>query len=194
MTSLSEKKALILEGEEQFAFALARQVLETPKLSFWMVLIPIILVYHMFRHRRVVDGRKGFVKHYLVTRRRALEETLPLVEKGRKPRVDEILKDSNLPENAKGPFKGLFSVLVDHYADLLRSDGPDMTSLVRAAYRSRTNYLLFINRLNQAEKALNSALRPSMDEQTSAVDEVMKSVEQLSEQIRREAAARIFSR
>jgi hypothetical protein len=194
MTSLREKQALILDDEERFAFALARQVLETPKLSFWMILIPIILVYHMFRHRRVVDGRKGFVKHYLIMRKKALEETLPLVEKGRKPRIDEILKDSNLPEKAKGPFKGLFSVLVDHYADLLRSDGPDVSSLVRSAYRTRTNYLLFINRLGQAEKALNNALRPYMDEQPAAVDEVMKSVERFSEQIRREEVARIFSR
>lgn len=187
-----EKKALILEYEERFAFDLAREVLETPKMSYWMILIPIFLVYHVFRVRKVVEGRKGFVRNYLITRKQALEESCILVEKERKPDLGAILRDSNLPDEARTPFKELFSLLVEHYADLLRSYGHDMPSLVRSAYKCRTNYLLFLNRLNKTEKALNRGLRPHMDKGVSDIDDIIKSMENNSERLRREGTERFF--
>jgi hypothetical protein len=195
MTSpkLSEKKTLILEYEERFAFDLSREVLETPKMSFWMIFIPIFLLYHVYRVRKVVEGRKGFAKNYLITRKTALEEGFSMVEKARNPDLQTILKDSNLPEKAKGPFKELFLLLVEHYADLLRSYGHDMPSLIRSAYKSRTNYLLFLNRLNKAEKALTDVLRPSTPESAADIDFIAKAMEINTERLGRERAERIFA-
>ena len=192
MASLSEKRAFIWEYEERFASDLANAVLETPKMSFWMIFIPIILVYHVFQVRKVVDGRKGFVRNYLITRKQALEESFVLVEKERKPDLNAILRDSNLPDEAKDPFKELFSLLVEHYADLLRSYGHDMPSLVRSAYKSRMNYLLFLNRLNKTEKALTHALRPQTANAAADIDFIMKAMEINSERLGRERAERIF--
>jgi hypothetical protein len=192
LPKLSEKKALILEYEERFAFDLSREVLETPKMSFWMILIPLFLLYHVYRVHKVVEGRKGFAGNYLITRKRALEESLSLVEKGRNPNLQAILKDSNLPEKAKNPFKELFLLLVDHYADLLRSYDHDVPSLIRSAYKSRTNYLLFLNRLNKAEKALTDALRPQESNTAADIDFIVKAMEIHSERLGRERAALIF--
>ncbi len=192
MPKFSEKKAFILEYEERFASDLAREVLETPKMSFWMVLIPIILLYHVYRVRKVVEGRKGFVQNYLISRKQALEESCVLLEKDRKPDFQAILKKSNLPEAAKGPFKEFFFLLVEHYTDLLRAYGHDMPSLVRSAYKSRTNYLLFLSRMNKTEKALNSGLRPHMDKSLADVELIIKAMETHSERLRREGAKRIF--
>jgi hypothetical protein len=168
-------------------------VLETPKMSFWMILIPIILVYHVFRVRRVVEGRKGFVRNYLANREQALEESYALLDKDRKPDFHTILGKSNLPDEAKGPFEHFFSLLVEHYADLLRSNGHDMASLIRSAYKTRTNYLLFLNRMNKAEKALNNGLRSLMDQSLSDIDLVIGKMEFNSERLRREEAERMFS-
>jgi hypothetical protein len=192
LPKLDEKKALILEYEERFAFDLSREVLETPKMSFWMIFIPIFLLYHGYRVKKIVEGRKGFAKNYLVTRKRALEETLSLVEKGRNPNVQAILKDSNLPEKAKGPFKELFLLLVEHYADLLHGYGHDVPSLIRSAYKSRTNYLLFLSRLNKAEKTLIGALRPNTPKETADVDFIVKAMEISSERLGRQRAELIF--
>ena len=192
LPELSEKKALIMEYEERFAFDLSREVLETPKMSFWMILVPIFLVYHVYRVKKTVEGRRGFAKNYLITRKRALEESICLVEKARNPNLQAIMSDSNLPEKAKGPFKELFLLLVEHYADLLHSDGHDAPSLIRSAYKSRTNYLLFLNRLNNTEKALNNGLRPHMDKSLSDIDLVIQAVETSSERLRRERAKNIF--
>jgi len=192
MPTLDEKKALILEYEERFADDLAREVLETPKMSFWMVFIPLILVHHVFRVRKVVEGRKGFTGNYLITRKRALEAGFSLVDKGRKPDAQAILKDSNLPEKAKGPFKELFLLLVEHYADLLRSYGCDAPSLIRSAYKTRTNYLLFLNRLNKDERVLAEALRPQETHAAAEFDLIMKAMEIHSERLGRERARSIF--
>jgi len=192
LPTLSEKKALILEYEERFAFDLSREVLETPKMSFWMIFIPIFLLYHVYRVKKIVEGRKGFAKNYLITRKRALEAGFFLAEKGRNPDVQAILKESNLPEKARGPFKDLFLLLVEHYADLLRSHGDDVPSLIRSAYKSRTNFLLFLIRLNKAEKALTDALMPNTPKSPADIGFIVKAMEIHSERLGRERAKSIF--
>ena len=192
MASLNEKRAFIWEDEERFASDLASAVLQIPKLSFWMIFIPIILVYHVLQVRKIIGGRKGFAKNYLITRKRALEASLSLVEEGINPDMQMILNDSTLPEKAKGPFKELYLLLVDHYTDLLRSDGEDMPSLIRSAYKSRMNYLLFLNRMNKAEKELANILRPRTADPGADIEPIMKAMEINSERLNRERAERIF--
>lgn len=192
MTSREEKRGIILSHEERFAFSLAQEVMESPKMSFWMIFIPIFLVYHVYQHKRVVNGRKGFVQHYLTTRKRALEDAYLLVNKGMKPNIGLLLKESGLPEKARGPFKELFTLLIDHYADLLRSAGDDMISLLRSAYRSRTNYLLFLNKLNRTETALNEVLRSNLGENAKEIQEIVRRMQASSERLRREGASSIF--
>jgi hypothetical protein len=62
--------------------------------------------------------------------------------------------------------------------------------LVRSAYKSRANYLLFLNRLNQCERRLNKALMPQFKDKAS---DVMKKMKVASEKLQRERAARIFA-
>ena len=52
------------------------------------------------------------------------------------------------------------TVLIDHYMDLLQAEGDQIEDLIKSVYKSRTNYLLFFNRLNSVEKKFNSALKP----------------------------------
>ena len=191
MTSLLEKRDLILENEGRFAGLLAREVLATPKMNIWMILIPFILIYHIYQARRVADGRKVFIRNYLRSRERALEESLRFVEKGTTPVIEMMLDGSDLPEPARKPFREFIMFLTGHYMDLLRSNGTDMESLIRSTYKNRMNYLLFLQRLNQAEKALNQALRPHIT--GTGVDEVLETMEAVSQRLRREYAADVFA-
>jgi len=45
MASLDHKKELILRYEEKFADSVAVSVIDKPKLSTWMILIPILFIY-----------------------------------------------------------------------------------------------------------------------------------------------------
>jgi hypothetical protein len=43
---LAAKKKWIMDQERSFAWDLAHRVIDTPRLNMWMILIPLILVYH----------------------------------------------------------------------------------------------------------------------------------------------------
>lgn len=193
MHSVADKRDLILQFEERMAFDLSREVMEAPKLSFWVVFIPIFLIYHVFQHKKVVEGRKAFARNFLAARKQALEEGADFLKKGGRPRIPELVRDSGLPVQARGPFKELLTVLVEHYADLLRAEGDDFESLVRSAYRRRADYLLFLNRLGQCERGLNQALMPHLRDQVSGAGEVIRKMEAASEKLRRARAEQIFS-
>lgn len=192
MSSFYEKMDFILKEEERFALTLALEVVEKPKLSMWMVLIPFIFLYFFYQYKKTTEGRKAFVNGYLVSRRRALEESFQKVKHRREPDIDSILKESALPEGAKGAFREFFSLLLEHYSDLLQSDGSDAGSLVRTAYRNRTHYLLFLNRLNQTENELYRAIRENMGAGEDGIDAVVRKLEVASERLRRESAERLF--
>jgi hypothetical protein len=192
MTSLTEKRDLILDHEERFAASLAREVMPAPKMNLWMILIPFILVFHVIQHRRVVEGRSLFARNYLRSRRQGLEESVRSIEKGDKPRIERMLSESALPDSARAPLGEFFRLITAHYTDLLQADGPDMRSLIRSAYRSQTNYLLFLNRLNQAEKVVNDAVRPHVAN-ARGVDEVLEAMEAASQRLRKEDAAAAFA-
>jgi hypothetical protein len=195
MNSIERKQKEILAYERQFAFKLAGHVLEKPRMNVWMILIPIIIVYHMFRFQKYVDGKKKFTSNYLKTREQALESARGVVAAGTKD-VNSITEQIPLPPEARGPYNHLLSVLVDHYVDLLRAEGEDIDSLLRRAYRSRTDYLLFFNQLAQAEKRLNAALQPHMSREhreQKEIGDAINRIQEISEKMRREEVARVFA-
>jgi len=193
MRPTEEKAALIVAQEEAFAHTLALQVLDRPQLSIWMILIPIIFVYFFYRYQKFSSGRKVFCENYLISRKRALNEALEVIRTGRKPEINALARQSSLPEHLREKNADVLAVLVDHYIDLLRADGENFHALVRSAYRNQTNFLLFINRLNQAEKALNRALEPHLSQDSGDVNDIIHLINLHSEKIRKELSKKIFA-
>jgi cell division protein ZapA (FtsZ GTPase activity inhibitor) len=187
------KKANILEYENQFADTLAVQVLDKPKLSLWMVLIPFIFIFYMYDLQKFKAGRKTFAEHYLVSRIRALDEAAEVVTRNKEPDILKLAGLSDVPVDIRGHQAEVLALLVNHYVILLRSDGEDYESLIRSAYRDQTNYLLFINRLNQAEKKRDSALQPHLQKTHEDIESVVNTIQQQSEKLRRESAQMIFT-
>jgi hypothetical protein len=192
MLSIEEKSGLIWAGEEKIAAALANAVLDRPKISIWMILIPIIIVFHMFRFQKYVDGRKKFTEHYLVTRKRALEANVKSLQSGSICDIDDIVKQAEIPENTVGEYSAWIRVLCDHYADLLGAEGDSIDALIKSIYKNRTNFLLFLNRLNETEKQFNAALSPHLQTTTEGVEEIIARMEHASKVLWREEAERIF--
>ena len=180
MLSIQEKSAIIWAGEEKIAAALAAAVLDRPKISIWMILIPIIIVFHMFRFQKYVDGRKKFAGHYLISRKRALKANVRSLESGRLCDIDGLVKQANIPENTAAKYTAWIKELCDHYADLLRAEGDSIETLVKSAYKNRTNFLLSLNRLNEAEKRFNAALSPHLQPTTEGVEEIIARMERAS--------------
>ena len=193
MSTLEEKRARILDYERQFAYQLAARVLDKPRLSIWMILIPIILVFHIYRHQRYVDGKKTFAENYLVTRKRALAEACESISAGRAPRIDTIVDKAGIPPETRAAYGEWVVELVDHYADLLGAGGGSLEEMIRRVFRNRTNYQLFLRRLGDKERQFHAVLQPSVEETTPEAGLVIARMEAGAETLRKEHAAAVFS-
>jgi len=192
MSTVDQKHQTILEHEERFADLLALRVLEKPKLNVWMILIPIIFVHYFYRMQKFNSGRTAFAEKYMIVRKQALDEAREVVRTEKPPDIERLAGLSKLPEPVHGPNLKMLDLLVSHYTDLLRSDGDTIESLVQAVYKTRSNYLLFVNQLNQIEKMFNSALKPLLTDSVEAVDEIIRAMEIHSEKLRRNHVETVF--
>ena len=192
MAGVEENFDIIERNEERFAFYLAGQVIYKPNLSIWMIFIPVIFVYYFFQLNKYKQGREEFTGHYLVTRKRALNAARSAVLSDKDPDIEDIAQMAELPPETLGAYRELLVVLIQHYKDLLIAKGESIAELVQSAYRTRTNYLLFYNRLNQVERELNAALRPHMKDSIDGFDEVVQKIEDVSAKLRRQDVDSIY--
>ena len=84
------------------------------------------------------------------------------------------------------------SLLVEHYRDLILAPGSSYSALVKSTYKSRTNYLLFLNHLNQVERDFDKALKPHLETSTDDVNGIIKIMEESVISLRRQLAEEIF--
>ncbi|MDA3832757.1 MAG: NF038143 family protein [Spirochaetales bacterium] len=193
MISQQSKKIQILEHEQRFAHAVSDNIIKKPQMTVWMILIPIILVYHMYRYQRYVKGRNSFAENYLIDRRRALEEAYSSFVDNRNPDFTGLVEMSNVPDRAKEKYKAWIETMVRHYRLLFNTKGDNYDALIRSSYKNRANYLLFLNKLNDVETQLNAALKPCLEETAENVDGIIFRMGKCSEELRKDQAARIFS-
>jgi uncharacterized protein YdiU (UPF0061 family) len=147
----------------------------------------------MYRHNNAAKGRSSFVDHYLLSRSRSLEEACrALVERQAVDIEGIVAKAVDLPPSARSAYKAWITVLTRHFGDLLQASGADYKALVQQVYRSRSNYLLLLNQLNQAEKALNTALTAHLAETTADVTETIARIETASTELRHQQAEAFF--
>jgi hypothetical protein len=190
---LAAKKKWIMDQERSFAWDLAHRVIDTPRLNMWMILIPLILVYHMYRHNNAVKGRSVFVEHYMLSRTRSLEEACHALAEQRSPDIDGVVARAvDLPPTAQSAYKSWVTVLTRHYGDLLQASGTDFKDLVHRVYHNRSNYLIILNQLNQLEKALNSALNDGLAETIADVAKTIQRIEAATTELRRLQAETFF--
>ena len=192
MKGLERKKELILQRELAFSNAVGAAVFEKPKVSFWMVLVPLLFLYFIYRMQRYKSGRMRFDEEFMTTRRRAMNIAFEAVEAGSRPDIDRIARESGLTEALEKPYASWLKVLVDFYMDLLAANGDSFESLVRSAYRNRTNYLLTLNRLSTVEREFYAAVKPQLAATEGAAD-VIATIETQSQQLRRDLAENIFA-
>lgn len=192
MTDIDTKEKLIIQYETMQAHRLAERVIFRPPLTVWYILIPVIFVYYFYRLSRYTNSRKEFVEHYMRSRRRAIETAAEAVAGDCPPDIEGVVVRSQTPVEAKTAYRAYTKVLVAHYIDLLKADGNDVDALVRSAYRSRENYLLYLNRLGQVEKDLDRILAPGLVQDHPTVGETIALIEQQVAQLRRAEAERVF--
>ena len=190
--TLNRNRDLILAAERRFAARVSARVIDKPKLAIWMILIPVFFVFYFWQLKRYSDGRKAFAANFIITRQRSLDRALETVENGKGPDVETVVNAADIPESIRPDYRRWVVVLVDHYRDLLLAHGKSYAALIRDTYKTRTNYLLFLNRLNQVERKFDAALKPHVAATTENTNGIIKLMEESAIAIRRQIADEVF--
>ncbi|MHC1725735.1 MAG: NF038143 family protein [Syntrophobacteraceae bacterium] len=189
---LIRKKELILQNELVFANQIGSAVFEKPRVNFWMVLIPILFLYFIYRMQKYKQGRMKFDADFMITRRRAMEVAVEALKTDTAPDFDRVVRESSLVDDAlRVPYGSWAKVLTEHYMDLLAADGDTYEALVRSAFHSSMNYLLALNRISTAERQFYSAIKPRLSE-TEGAAAIIATIEERSQQLRRDMTTQIF--
>ena len=193
MQTLSAKKDLILDYEQRFADELGLAVFPKPKVSVWMVLIPMYFVFHIYRHKKYVEGRRVFAANFMISRRGVADETMEALRQNRPVNLDALSAKAKLPsKEARHAYHEWLTVLMTHYRNLLTVQADDFVALVKLAYHNRSNYLLTLDQLSETEKKLNVAMRPHIKKEIDDIDDVIAGIERCITRIRRAHAQTVF--
>jgi hypothetical protein len=193
MLTIEAKKDLILDYEQRFANELGLAIIPKPKVRVWMVLIPMYFVFHIYRHKKYVEGRRVFAANFMFSRRGVADETMEALRQNRPVNLDALSAKAKLPsKEAQRNYREWLTVLMAHYRELLTVHADDFVALVKLAYRNRSNYLLTLDQLSEAEKKFNAALRPHIKKETEDIDDVIAGIERQSTRLRRAHAQTVF--
>ena len=190
--TLTHKRDLILADEKRFAAQVSAKVIDKPRLDVWMILIPVFFIFYFWQLKRYAKGRKTFAEKFLITRERALDEALRSAESGNDPDIEALVQASDIPDGTRQDYRPWVTLLVEHFRDLILAHGSSYPALVKSTYKTRTNYLLFLNHLNQVERNFDAALKPHLEKTTDDVNGIIKLMEESVISLRRQLAEEIF--
>jgi len=193
---IGANQRLISDYEFDFAKRLAREVLDKPKVSVWLVLIPILFLYYAHKIQRYKAGLQGFCDGVLHTRKIALEAVVAELLGTDGPDHRALFLAAH-PEPTPQILTVLekqtaqIELLREHYRRLLLQTAPDYRGLLRGGYRNSVEYGDFLDRLDRVEEEMGEAVldafRPG--EEARRINERMVS---LSRQLRAEDQRRFF--
>ena len=190
--TMAHKRDLILADEKQFAARVSEKMIDKPRLDVWMILIPVFFIFYFWQLKRYAKGRKTFAEKFLITRQRALDEALRSAESRKNPDIEALVQASDIPADTRKRYRLWVALLVGHYRDLILAHGSSYPELVKSTYKTRTNYLLFLNQLNQVERDFDAALKPHLEKTTDDVNGIIKLMEDSVTSLRRQLAEAIF--
>lgn len=193
-STLDSKKQLILDQEQAVANKLARRVLERPTPPIWMIFIPVFFVFHAWRIKQYGASLKVFAENHLKSRRLALDASACAVANGEAVDIEAILATvTDLPSQAREPFRRWLTLLIEHYTLLLTSPGATYALLLRNAYRQLITAHRTGERLARAEQELRFAVLETLDGDSGQLRKVVEHIGQQVEALRRDEIGEAFS-
>ncbi len=172
MISILKKKfEMILARETSMARAVALATIKPRPFSVWEVLIPIIFIFGYMKSK---ETREVFAQNVLFTKKMAMQAAFDMLKKdqSRETAMEQIRsKTREMITTIPG---GIYSdeirhaqlkeieLLIDHYCQLLNSDGDDYDSLVFNAYQTPERLTEFFERLQKAEEGVGLAARSTL--------------------------------
>ncbi len=192
VAQLDEKKKYILDNEYHFANRIAREVLQKPTLSIWMIVIPIVFVYYFYSLSRYAKAKKEFVRQFIITRKKLLDEAVDCLNEGTKPDFREMVLNEKVPGCAAEAYISWAKLLFEHYTRLLNTEGDGYISLIRNRYEDRGRFLLVLNQVNKAEGSFYKSLRKDLESSVDGSEDIISTMEKSLGPLRRGEADEAF--
>jgi len=199
MKDYNKNKALVLDGEESFARAVALGIIVKRPPSAWHFLLPGMFLFDFLR-RSSETRRYGDL--FLFPRKLALKGALDMLNgEDRKEilsRIEDDIKhwlvSLNLySERLHRRHMDVIDLLVDHYSRLLHAEGDDYPGLIKDAYQARESYEAYLDRLGTAEQEVDHAIVEIRGETREIMERLRAEQVQVME-LRTKEINRIFSR
>jgi hypothetical protein len=156
-----EKYDLIINQEKLFAYSLAKEMINKPETSVWMILLPFLFVYHMFNIQKYKNSIHDFANNFLTTKQKALDMALEELKTGHKA---NLTLENCFPQMDSANDKQVrvcekqlkeIQILHKHFLRLLKARGKTYESLVKSGYSRGGDFRLFLNNLTSAENEVN---------------------------------------
>ena len=189
---LAYNRELILAHERRFAGKVAGEVVDRPILAMWMILIPIFFVFYYFHLKRYKNGLRDFSKNFMITRERVVDAVYEAADSRKEVDIDGLVAVSDTPAAVKDRYRSWLVALAEHLQALIRVEGASYDALVQRAYRSKSDYLLALNKLNRVEGEFNRALAEHLPGDAESIAGVVKAMQKSVKEIRRSQAEEIF--
>ena len=196
-SKLVENCRIIREHEFNFARRLAKGVLQRPKISVWLILVPVLFIYYVRRIKiykadlqRVCDGVVHTKNFALDAAAAELQgEAVPDFRKqflGKHPNPTRKVEEVFSHQAAE------IELLMAHYRRLLAESAEDFSGLVRGVYKAKRSYREFLEMRGRAEEKLGTAVVEAFQsgEEARAVHHRMV---KLARELREEELLAVFS-
>jgi hypothetical protein len=194
--SLDEKYEIIRNREERFAFELAKQVIEKPKASVWLIFLPLLFVFYAQRLQKYKSSIQSFAKGFMVTKIIALDAALEEAKNNRVSRETIAARfpgpDSDEKKEMRQKQLDEIDILRQHYLLLLKVTGSSYQVLLKEAYGTSGTYRSFLNILFKAEEEVNQVVLQNL-QPTAEAREVVERMEKLSERLREMEIEEVFA-
>ncbi len=146
----AERCRAIIEHERTFAREFASRAIDQPRLTPWMVVLPVMLIPYFIARGSAKKGVATCMEYHLRPRLAALE--VATEPETRAEVADEPSEALRLAES------GQIETLAEHYRRLLDAKGADYRALVLSSYRKAKAYRQYLDKLESAQIALDEAL------------------------------------
>lgn len=188
---------LIWNQENQFACSVARQVLQKPGISVWLVLIPILFLYYAHKIQQYKAAVQDFSKGLMRSKILALDSAKKEIDSGKKNQdYNDVFHSRDLedsPNAMRVRDKQITEVelLKSHYQKLLCQHEASYQALVKKAYKTGGEYRMFLNNLARAEEEVHDAVLCAYHPGKEARD-VTKKMQQIAFALREEEVKIFF--
>ena len=200
-SNLRKKYNLIYEYERFIGNSVALRVIEAKPIGVWEFLIPVVFILHFMRNKQ---SREVFIQNYMFTKLEALDAAFKMLKRGlsreeslsaMQEKTRELLTAPATreiySENIREQQMNEIDMLFDHYCKLLGVEGQDYDTLVRNAYGSRKDYLIFHHQLTSAEKDVSETARQTLGPRADVG--ALARIEKTTEDVRLARIEKIFN-